>query len=67
MKTQKISLKKDLAILWKDLLDLGVMLSLSRLRKKVNKELALKELNLSLCRQSEEHWQALYNSLKKLR
>lgn len=67
MRNQKISLKENPLILWKDLLDLGVALSLARLKKRTRRKSALKELKLSLFRQSEEHWQALYHTLKKLR
>lgn len=60
-------LQRDSLLLWKDLLDLGIESSLAFLQKKRTKQVALKELKTSLFRQSEEHWQGLYNALKKLK
>ena len=60
-------LQKDSVILWRDILDLGIESSLAVLKKKNTKANALKELRNSLFRQSEEHWQGLYNALKRLK
>ena len=60
-------LQKDSVTLWRDILDLGIESSLAVLKKKNTKANALKELRNSLFRQSEEHWQGLYNALKRLK
>lgn len=65
MKDKK--LRNNPIILWKDLLDLGIMLSLANLRKKQSELEARKELKESLFRQSEEHWQGLCKVLNDLK
>ncbi len=64
---KKKSQKDGLIILWKNLLDLGTASSLAFLRKSKGEKGALGELRASLLRQSEEHWQGLYRTLKRLR
>ncbi len=64
---RKKSQKEGFALLWKDLLDLGVASSLAFSRKSKGEKMALGELRVSLLRQSEEHWQGLYKALKRLR
>ena len=66
MKCKKI-LKNNPIILWRDLLDLGIEFSLTNLRKKKSELEAKEELKESLFRQSQEHWQGLYNAFKKLK
>lgn len=67
MKNQRVSLEERQVILWRDLLDLGVKSSLTFLQKRSSKKIALRELRKSLLRQSEEHWQGLYDALKRLK
>ena len=60
-------LKNNQVILWRELLDLGIELSLANLRRKKTETEAIKELKESLFRQSEEHWQGLFKALKRLK
>jgi len=58
--------KNNFLLLWKDILDLGVSSSLAFLKKKKNKKEALKELKMSFHRESQDHWQRLCETFKKL-
>lgn len=63
----KKKLTKNSLLLWRDLLDLGVESSLAFLKKKKSNQEALRQLKMSLHRQSDEHWQGLYNALKRIK
>lgn len=64
---KQVSLKDNPLILWKDLLDLGIESSFIFFKKKKNEREALRQLKVSLFRQSQEHLQALYKLLKKIK
>lgn len=68
MTTRKgLFLKENSAVLWRDILDLGVESSFAFLKRTKNEKEALSELKASFLRQSEEHWQGLIRVLQKLK